>query len=183
MGRALERASAPLIGKRITSLIMSFLFGFCGGTVCQGKVAAPILLSSLGTEAYCLQLLASEADPKPTSDSIDNDPVPTAEPTRSAASVSTCTVSEDVAPTQAPGQIDEDDGKESTLEATEMIEAVSQSEAAALQEEQQQLAKAILQSKASSGATVSGEDVVIFRLTRFSDEIRHALGTSPQLAT
>jgi len=119
---------------------------------------------------------------EPVSGSIGNGPAPTTETSLQAATANMCTVSDGVVPTEAPAPDDEDDGKDETLEETEMIAALSQSEAAALQQEQQQLTETILQSKACSGAAVSGDDVVIFRLTRCSIEIHNALGTSPQLA-
>jgi hypothetical protein len=67
---------------------------------------------------------------------------------------------------------------ETTLE---MEEALHQSEAEALQQEQEQVTEAVLRSKVD-GMPMSADDVMVFRLTNFSKRIGETLRTSPQLA-
>lgn len=61
-------------------------------------------------------------------------------------------------------------------------EALQQSELEALHQEQEQLHEVILRSKADGPQPISSDDVVIFRLTRFSKQIQDVLRSSPCLA-
>lgn len=55
------------------------------------------------------------------------------------------------------------------------------SEEAALCQEQAHLQEALLRSKSCGGPPISGDDIVIFRLSRFSKDVQEILTTSSQL--
>lgn len=63
----------------------------------------------------------------------------------------------------------------------ELEEVLQMSEEAALCQEQAHLQEALLRSKSCGGPPISGDDIVIFRLSRFSKDVQEILSTSSQL--